>query len=216
MEFTLKNGTLLCDNRPVLENIPKGFATVEDPTGAGVFLRFTAGNSSSFIQTPLGKIAGLSRFTSTHRYEPFWMKPAAGTSHADVQFETQWLLAETKSGDCVMLVPLIDGVFRFSISGSDAGLVLTGETGDPFTFGAGGVAMFVSVGRDPYAMADAGAKAVMKRLGTGKLRGEKPHARFRRSFRLVHLEFILSERFRPTRSAPAWNRLRPAAWSLVS
>ncbi len=86
MEFTLKNGTLLCDNRPVLENIPKGFAAVEDPTGTGVFLRFTAGNSSSFIQTPLGKIAGLSRFTSTHRYEPFWMKPAAGTSHADVQF----------------------------------------------------------------------------------------------------------------------------------
>ena len=174
MEFTLKNGTLLCDNRPVLENIPKGFSAVEDPTGTGVFLRFTARNSSSFIQTPLCKIAELNRFTSTHRYEPFWMKPAAGTSHADVHFETQWLLAETKSGDCVMLVPLIDGVFRFSISGGDAGLVLTGETGDPFTFGAGGVALFVSVGRDPYDMADAGAKAVMKRLGTGKLRGEKP------------------------------------------
>ncbi|MGA2798640.1 MAG: Sip1-related alpha-galactosidase, partial [Thermoguttaceae bacterium] len=174
MEFTLKNGTLLCDNRPVLENIPKGFTAVEDPTGTGVFLRFTAGNSNSFIQTPLGKIAGLSRFTSAHRSEPFWMKPATGTSHADVRFETQWLLAETKSGDCVMLVPLIDGVFRFSISGGDAGLVLTGETGDPFTFGTGGVAMFVSVGRDPYTMADAGAKAVMKRLGTGKLRSEKP------------------------------------------
>ena len=174
MEFTLENGTLLCDKRPVLENIPKGFTAVEDPTGTGVFLRFTARNSSSFIQTPLCKIAGLSRFTSTHRYEPFWMKPASGTSHADVCFETQWLLAETKSGDCVMLVPLIDGVFRFSISGSDAGLVLTGETGDPFTFGTGGVALFVSVGRDPYAMADVGAKAVMKRLATGKLRSEKP------------------------------------------
>ncbi len=86
---------------------------------------------------------------------------------------------------------LIDGVFRFSIGGGDAGLVLTGETGDPFTFGSGGVALVRISGRDPYAMADAGAKAVMKRLGTGKLRGEKPTARFRRSFRLVHLEFIL-------------------------
>jgi raffinose synthase len=174
IDITLKNGTLSIDNRPVLENIPKSFSVVEDPTGTGVFLRFTAGNSSSFIQTPLGKIAGLSRFTSTHRYEPFWMKPAAGTSHADVQFETQWLLAETKGGDCVMLVPLIDGVFRFSISGGNAGLNLTGETGDPFTVGTGGVALFVSAGRDPYAMSEAGAKAVMKHLGTGKLRSEKP------------------------------------------
>ena len=152
----------------------QGFFPVEDPTGTGVFLRFTARNSGSFIETPLGKIAGLNRFTSVHRYEPFWMKPTVGKSHAAVQFETQWLLAETKAGECVMLVPLINGAFRFSLSGGDAGLVLTGETGDPFTFGAGGVALFVSAGRDPYAMADAGAKAVMKRLGTGKLRVEKP------------------------------------------
>jgi raffinose synthase len=174
MEYSLQKGTLSCDNRPILQNVPKGFALVEDPAGVGVFLRFTAGASSSILQSPLGKIDGLSRFTSAHRNEAFWMQPAVGTSHADVRYETQWLLAETKSGDCAMIVPLIDGAFRFSISGGNAGLVLTGETGDPFTYGTGGVALFVMVGRDPYAMAESGAKAVMNHLGTGKLRVEKP------------------------------------------
>jgi len=174
MEFSLNKGTLSCDSRPVLQNIPNGYAVVEDPSGTGVFLRFTADASSSFIRSPLGRIDGLSRFTSTYRSEPFWMKPAAGKSHADMRPETQWLMAETKSGDYVMLVPLIDGALRFSLGGGNSGLELTGETGDPFIFGFGGVALFVSVGRDPYAMADAGAQAVMKRLGTGKLRKEKP------------------------------------------
>ena len=173
-DYSLTKGTLWCDSRPILQNVPNTFTAVEDPTGTGVFLKFTAPSSNSYFQSPLGKIDGLSRFTSTHRSEPFWMKPAAGVSHKDVRFETQWLIAETKTGDCIMLVPMIDGPFRFSISGNDAGLLLTGETGDPLTYGAGGVALFVSVGSDPYAMADAGAKAVMTRLGAGKLRVEKP------------------------------------------
>jgi raffinose synthase len=102
------------------------------------------------------------------------MVPAAGRAHADVKPETQWLLAETETGDCVMLVPLMDGPFCFTLSGETNGLKLTGETADPAVAGKGGVALFVSVGRDPYAMADAGARAVMKRLGTGKLRRDKP------------------------------------------
>ncbi len=173
-EFSLNRGTLSCDNRPILKNIPRGFALVDDPTGAGVFLRFTAGNMSSFQQTQLGIIEGLRRFTSAHRYEPFWMNPLTGKTAAEVKPETQWLMAETELGDIVQLVPLLDNVFRFSLGGSPTGLVLTGETNDPFTIGKGGVAVFVSVGRDPYKMAAAGARAVIKRLGTGKLRSEKP------------------------------------------
>ena len=129
------------------------------------------------------------------------MKPAVGKSHADVQFETQWLLAETEAGECVMLVPLIDGAFRFSLSGGDAGLVLTGETGDPFTFGTGGVALFVSVGRDPYAMADAGAKAVMKRLGTGRLRLRKARCPISPTSSAGARGIHSTRKFRPTRSA---------------
>ena len=172
--FSLRNGTLWNGDRPVLKDVPLNFGLVKDPAGTGVFLRLTVMNSSSRIQSPLGTIADLQRFTSCHRDEPFWMVPTAGRTHADVKLETQWLLAETDGGDCVMLVPLLDRAFCFTLSGEANGLKLTGETADPAVTGQGGVALFVSVGRDPYAMADAGARAVMRHLGTGKLRQDKP------------------------------------------
>ena len=177
-EFTLRNGTLWRDGIPVLQGIPDAFSIVTDPTGTGVFLKLTVKDMSSNLHSPLGSIDRMRRFTSCRRSEPFWMKPAAGTSHDDVQLETQWLLAETESGDCVMLVPLIDGIFRYSLGGNSSGLTLYGESNDPFTIGTGGVALFVAVGHDPYALTESGARAVMAKLGTGKLRREKPSPDF--------------------------------------
>jgi len=172
--YSLRDGALMLGSRVVLQQVPAGYTLVSDPTGAGVFLRLAAPSAAARIESPLGTIAGLRRFTSCHRDEPFWMVPAVGSASADVKLETQWLLAETDSGDCVMLVPLMTGPFCFTLSGEAAGLKLTADTGDPAVTGKGGVALFVSVGGDPYALADAGAHAVMKQLGTGKLRAQKP------------------------------------------
>jgi raffinose synthase len=174
MTSSLRDGTLWLDDHPVLQGLPATFTAVADPSGTGVFLRLAVPRPGSFIQSPLGTISGLRRFTSCHRYEPFWMKPAVGTTPAEVPAETQWLLAETEGGGCVMLVPLLDGVFRFALTGGPADLQLYGETGDPFTAGAGGVALFVAAGRDPYQLAEAGARAVATRLGTTRLRPDKP------------------------------------------
>ena len=173
-DYSLHHGALWKGDRAVLQNVPSGFAIVKDPAGAGVFLRLTVADPGSRIQSPLGAIAGLQRFTSCHRDEPFWMVPTAGRTQADVKLETQWLLAETEAGDCVMLVPLMDGPLCFTLSGEPNGLKLTGETADPAVTAKGGVALFVSMGREPYAMADTGARAVSKRLRTGKLRQDKP------------------------------------------
>jgi raffinose synthase len=180
--FSLTDGTLWLESRPVLYDIPPSFELVADPSGSGVFLRYTHTNSSSIFQTRLGKLDGLRRFTCCRRDEPFWMFPAAGRGHADVPVETQWLLAETELNDCVMIVPLLDGPFRFSLGGETGGLTLAGETGDPFTVGTGGVALYLSVGADPYALAVEGARAVMNRLGTGRLSAEKPVPDFADSF----------------------------------
>ena len=113
MNYSLQNGILKLDDLPVLLGLPAAFTVVADDSGTGVFLRMSVSKSGSYIQSSLGEIAGLRRFTGCNRYEPFWMRPEAGTTHAEVQAETQWLLAETGSGECVMLVPLLDGVFRF-------------------------------------------------------------------------------------------------------
>jgi hypothetical protein len=120
--YSLRDGALMLGSRVVLQQVPAGYTLVSDPTGVGVFLRLTAPSAAAHIESPLGTIAGLRRFTSCHRDEPFWMVPAVGSSTADVKLETQWLLAETDSGDCVMLVPLMTGPFCFTLSGGAAGL----------------------------------------------------------------------------------------------
>ena len=68
----------------------------QDPHGVGVFLRFTAETPAARHVFPVGTLTGLSRFTCCARYEPFWMKPHAGTRVGEVPVETQFLL--TKGG----------------------------------------------------------------------------------------------------------------------
>ncbi|HTS19290.1 MAG TPA: Sip1-related alpha-galactosidase [Verrucomicrobiae bacterium] len=181
-EFSLRDGALWLGDRRVLDTVPANFTLAKSAEGAGVFLKFTAMQRGSSIQSPVGSIVGMRRFTSCHRDEPFWMVPCAGTNAAAVSLETQWLLAETEAGDCVMLVPLMDGPFVFTLSGSVDGLQITGETDDPKVQGRGGVALFVAVGNDPYKMIEAGARAVMKHLGTGQLRRDKPVPDFANEF----------------------------------
>jgi len=101
------------------------------------------------------------------------------------------LLAETDTGECVLLLPLLDGAFRFALRGGPAGLTLYGETGILSPAGNGGVALFVAVGRDPYQLAADGARAVLAHLGTGRLRRDKPLPDFADPFRLVHLGRVL-------------------------
>ena len=56
-----------------------------------------------FLELPLGRVSGMIRFTSCHRYSPFWTKPANGTTEAEVQPGTLWLLAQTDAGRCTMV-----------------------------------------------------------------------------------------------------------------
>lgn len=91
----------------------------------------------------------MARFTSFHRFSPFWNKPASGTTEAEVQPETLWLLAETDEGRCTMVVPLLDSMTRYSLRGSAGGLTIAGETGDPAVVSDGGVALLLPVATTP-------------------------------------------------------------------
>ncbi len=103
------------------------------------------------------------------------MKPAAGTSLADVPAETQFLLAELEGGQWLLVVPLLDDPWRFSLRGHPEGrLELLAETGDPHLAGEGGLALYVAAGGDPFALLERAAPEVMARLGTGALRVDKP------------------------------------------
>ncbi len=169
---------LTLNGRTVVAGLDPALSLERDPTGVGVFVRARAAQTHSFHRFRLGDLPALQRFTGAYRYDPFWMRPVAGTTTAEILPETQYLLAERRDGLCVLIVPLFDDPFRFSLSGDVQGLQLVGETGDAFCAGTGGLAAFVALGRDPCALAAAGARAVQKRLRAGRLRGQKPLPNF--------------------------------------
>ncbi|HEY3816228.1 MAG TPA: Sip1-related alpha-galactosidase [Polyangiaceae bacterium] len=141
----------------------------------GLFLGAAAKTSSSRHLFRLGAIPDLERYTLLHRYEPYWMKPKAGTRLADVPPETQFVLAKLRDGSWLLLVPLVGPAFRFSLRGlKDDALELLAETGDSFAPGHGGLALYVATGPDPFALCREGARAVADKLGWGRLRRDKP------------------------------------------
>ncbi|HEY5892624.1 MAG TPA: Sip1-related alpha-galactosidase [Chthoniobacterales bacterium] len=172
--YEITDGTLRIAGAPVLEGLAPSWSVVEDTTGSGVFLRSEATDAACFLELPLGRLSGMIRFTSCHRFSPFWTKPANGTTDAEVQPETLWLLALSDTGRCTLVVPLLDATTRYSLRGTVGGLAVVAETGDPAVTSDGGVVLYVSSGGDPYALAAAGARAVQRHLGTGVLRVDKP------------------------------------------
>lgn len=154
----------------------------DDPLGVGVFLTFTAEKTAARHIFPVEIIPGLQRFTCTHRYEPFWMKPRAGTQAEEVPVETQYLLTEQTDGSCVLYVPLIDGAFRMSLQGSGDGLELVAESGDPAIVTNQVTGLFIAVGPDPYALLEQSARSVMAHMKTGRLRTEKGLPAFAEQF----------------------------------
>ena len=142
----------------------------------GVFVVATAKATSSRLSFSLGKLPLLERYVACHRYEPYWMKPYAGTRLRDVPPETQSLVVRLADGAFVLVIPLVDELTRFSLRGRpDDTLALAAETGDGFTPTSGGLAAYVAVGSDPFELAARGAESVARRLGTGRLRKEKPY-----------------------------------------
>ncbi len=151
-----------------------GVTAVPAPDDAGLFLKFTAEHAAPRHVFPVGELTGIARYTALHRYEPFWMRPKAGTKIGAVPMETQFLLAETDGGDCLLIVPLIDGVFRAALQGTgESGLELVAATGDPATVGMELTGLYVAAGPNPYTLMQDAAPVVMAQMKTGRLREEK-------------------------------------------
>ena len=159
----------------LLSGLPETVSLVPDPLGVGVFLRFAADKPAARHVFGAGQLSGVVRFTCQHRYEPFWMTAKAGTRAADVPPETQFLLGERENGTCVVFVPLVDGALRCSLQGSgENSLELVAESGDPAVVAGEVVGLFVAEGSDPFALVEAAAKSIAARMGTGRLRRDKP------------------------------------------
>lgn len=158
-----------------IADLPASVTVEAGPAGAGVFLSFAAENPAARLELDAGRLAGVRRFTCCHRYEPYWMKARAGRTSADVPEETQYLLAELEDGSFALVVPLLSGDFRCCLKGSpDDRLILVAESGDAAVVTGSVTGLFIAVGADPYDLLHSGARSVMARLQTGRLRAEKP------------------------------------------
>lgn len=165
---------VVADGVTVLGGLDPCLVADHDPLGHGLFIEAHAERTASRLVFTLGGLPGLQRFTLCHRDEPFWMRPRAGGSLAEVPPETQFLLARHEHG-WLLLVPLFAEPFRFSLRGTkDGRLELVGETGDAFTFADGGLALYLASGSDPFALLAQGARSVDARIGLGRLRVDKP------------------------------------------
>ncbi|MBL8057658.1 MAG: hypothetical protein JNK29_13225, partial [Anaerolineales bacterium] len=171
--ITLAAKTLSVAGQPLLTEVPPAFSLEPDPAGVGAFLRASLSVHSDRHALRLGALTGLERFTACWRFEPFWMKPAAGMRGREVPAETQVLLIE-RADTCILLVPLVDGPARASLEGApDDILKLNLETGDPATVVNAATVLFIAAGPDPYALAERAAISVLARLPTGRRRVEK-------------------------------------------
>jgi raffinose synthase len=174
MALTFESNTVSFDGKPILREIAQELVAEPDPSGLGLFFRANFASSDSRLTVTIGVPAGMKRFTSLYRDEPYWNIAAAGESLTALKVETQFLMMELDSSLSALIVPLVDRPFRCSLESSGESLVLVAETGDPMTPGTSTLALYLAVGSDPYALVAAAARAVAARLGTGKLRREKP------------------------------------------
>lgn len=175
MPITLERADIVIDGEILVAGVDRGLNAEPDPSGVGLFLRAEAPRSGARLVFSAGSLPKLRRYTVCHRYEPFWMRPAAGEALADVPAETQFFLAERVDGSWLLMVPLVDEPWRFSLRGHPEGrLELLAETGDPHLGGTGGLALFVATAAEPFSLLERGAASVTARLGTGRLRSAKP------------------------------------------
>lgn len=173
----LDAGTLFLDGLPALHGLSSEWSLRPAAKGGGAFLSVAPAEFHCFVELGGIRIAGLRRFTSCHRFVPFWLKPVSGRSETEVKPETLWILADTDGG-YLLIVPLLDGANRYSLAGANAGLTLVIETGDPAVMVAPGDALFVARGPDPYSLLADSARAVATHFGGARLRVDKPMPNF--------------------------------------
>jgi len=146
LELAVVDGTFQVCGKSVLSSVPSNIVLTPDlgPTGVrGAFLGATAEAADSLHVFSLGRFSE-TRFLCCFRFKLWWMTQRVGTRAAELPNETQFLLLEIKdeavtdaSGRChesilyVVLLPLLDGSFRASFSGSaENDLLLTCQSGD--------------------------------------------------------------------------------------
>jgi raffinose synthase len=174
IEIEFAAAALNLPHQTLLSNLDGSTFPLRDKLGNGILLRFRGEKPAARHVFKVGALPNLQRFTACHRYEPFWMNPAAGTLVSEIPVETQFLLLQCDESTFVALIPLLDGAFRAYLQGNEQNqLEIVVESGDPAVITQESTALFVAADNDPFRLMKNAARSVREHLNTGRLREEK-------------------------------------------
>ncbi len=148
----------------------------EQISGAWVTLPAAARARGAAIAAPTG------RWMALERYLPWWPRPAFGDDDGRSAPDGEYflLLSELADGTVTALLPTIDGDTRTLLHGGPDGWSLRGVGLDPAPDAA--LAAIFSHGDDPALVIEWAVARLAERLGTFRLRADKPAPRWVENF----------------------------------
>ncbi|KAL0922280.1 hypothetical protein M5K25_006253 [Dendrobium thyrsiflorum] len=175
---------LVVRGRTILSSVPENVissSVVSSGPVEGFFLGVQLSDLSSRHVVSLG-ILREARFMACFRFKLWWMAQKMGNRGAEIPFETQFLLVESKPENqdtetlYSVFLPILEGSFRASLQGnSNDCLDLCIESGDAeIRSAAFSHVVFVgTAASDPFAAITGAVRAVKSHLQTFRLREEK-------------------------------------------
>ena len=122
----------------------------------------------------LGEIPIIKRFSAGYRIHSCWMSSTVGLQLSELPVETQFFLGDLGNNRYLMLIALVDDIFRSSLQGTkDNGLALILETGDEELQGTESASLYLSTGTDPYLMIAEASTHLAEYMKTFRLRKDK-------------------------------------------
>lgn len=145
----------------------------------GAFLALSGAAGRRDHVLPIGKLR-CRRLLALARTKRWWMGPSFGSAAADVPAETQMLLLELEEGAYALVLPLVHGGVRATVRGMRGRHVLAAQLaagGRTDRLDSMSPGLYVTAGRDPYALVRGAVAAASERLGTfGVREGKTPNA----------------------------------------
>ena len=127
----------------------------------------------------LGKVESIQKFSACYRPRSAWMHPVIGTRLSQLPNETQFLLIDKGKEEYLMIMPLVDSLFRSCLAGNkndDLNVIVA--TGDNNKTGNQAKILYISCGNNPHEMIKNASVELSKETRQFELRQNKPMPEF--------------------------------------
>lgn len=148
-------------------------------SGKSVIIEMIWNESIAEKMFNLGKVESVQKFSACFRPRSAWMHPVIGTKLSQLPDETQFLLIDKGNDEYLMIIPLVDSLFRSCLSGGvNDELNVIVASGDNSKTGNQAKVLYVSCGNNPHEMIRNASIELSKETCQFELRQNKPVPEF--------------------------------------